>query len=85
LSDDDDDEDDDDVEEVHQYDWLDSMAEKGGQHGGSSLSIEGRTSQAQLLCREPEDPDLEGATVASGEGEPSGPQGSDRPEGMEES
>jgi hypothetical protein len=37
----DDDDDDDNEEEIHQYDWLDSMAEEGEQPGVSSHSIEG--------------------------------------------
>jgi hypothetical protein len=50
---------------------------------GSSLLIEGRMLQAQLLLREPKDPDLRGATAAaSGGGEPLMPQGSARPKGM---
>jgi hypothetical protein len=37
------DDDDDDDEQVHPYDWLDSMAEEGEQPAGLSLSIEGQT------------------------------------------
>jgi hypothetical protein len=51
----------------------------------SSLSIEGQTPHAQLLRREPEDPNLVGATTVGGGGEPLRPQGSARPKGMEES
>jgi hypothetical protein len=57
------------------------MVEEGEQLEGSSLSMEGRMSQAQLLLRELEDPNLEGATVAGGGGEPPRPQGLAYPEG----
>jgi hypothetical protein len=78
----DDEDDDDDDEGVHPYNWLDSLAEKGEQPEGLSLSIEGRTPQAQLLLHEPEDPNLGGAAVASGRGgEPPKLLGSARPKG----
>jgi hypothetical protein len=78
----DDEDDDDDDEGVHPYNWLDSLAEKGEQPEGLSLSIEGRTPQAQLLLHEPEDPNLGGAAVASGRGgEPPKLLGLARPKG----
>jgi hypothetical protein len=72
------DDDDDDDEGDHPYDWLDSMAEEEEQPRGSSLSIEGQTPQALLLCCEPKDPGLGGAMTKGG-GEPPRPQGSARP------
>jgi hypothetical protein len=80
----DDDDDDEEEEEVHQYDWLDSMAE-GEQPGGSSLSIDGRSPQAEPPCHGSKGPDLEGATATGGGEEPSRPQELAHPEGMEES
>jgi hypothetical protein len=57
------------------------MVEEGEQLEGSSLSMEGRMLQAQLLLREPEDPNPEGAMVAGGGGEPPRPQGLAHPKG----
>jgi hypothetical protein len=80
----DDDDDDDDEGEVHQYDWLDSMAEEGEQPGESSLLIEGRLPQAEPPHRESEDPDLGGATATSEGEEPQRPQELVRSKGAEE-